>query len=343
MLAGLAAVLASVIVYSVLKRRDAELKQALAKAVQIVVASCDLPLGARIDAESLRLARWPSDALPEGVFCNPRQVLGRFVRSPLLKNEPVVGSKLFIGRKTAGVLPLLIPAGMRAVSVPVDEVSDIAGFVLPGTRVDVLVAINGGSGLNQPFSKMVLQDVQVLALAQEIQKHRDQPQLVKVVTLLVTPAEAERLALASREGTLRLAMRNYNDNKIVLTSGVDIRQMLDVYCTTPKLPIMRTQETARAATLPAREVPKFSVEILRNGTRSQSVSFVRAAGEPFDFQPVRRQPALWTASTRTSVARVGAPGARDITHSNSEATSTAASNSELSASFAPTSQRPDVP
>jgi|YelNatPaOPRAMG01_1025707.scaffolds.fasta_scaffold30908_5 pilus assembly protein CpaB len=340
MLAGLAAMLASVVVYSALKRRDAEVKQALAKTVHIVVASRDLPLGAKIDAGSLRLARWSSDALPEGAFSNPQQLIGSFVKSPFVRNEPIVASKLFMGQKTAGVLPLLIPAGMRAVSVPVDEVSDIAGFVLPGTHVDVLVAIAAGNGISQPFSKVVLQDVQVLAVAQEIEKRKDQPQLVKVVTLLVTPTEAERLALASREGTLRLAMRNYSDNKIVLTSGVDVHQMLDVYSSTPRLPVMPAQAAAlRHAAMPVHKVNKFSVEIMRDGTKSESVSFVQAAAGPADLRPAGKTAALWNR-TGTPMASAHAPGA----HADSASASAAANSSApASATFAPTPKTLDVP
>ena len=344
MLAGLAAMLASVVVYSALKRRDAEVKQAMAKTVHIVVAARDLPLGAKIDAGSLRLARWSSDALPEGAFSNPQQVIGSFVKSPFVRNEPIVNSKLFVGQKTAGVLPLLIPAGMRAVSVPVDEVSDISGFVLPGTHVDILVAIPAGSGVSQPFSKVVLQDVQVLAVAQEIQKHKDQPQLVKVVTLLVTPAESERLALASREGTLRLAMRNYNDNKIVLTGGVDVHQMLAVYSTTPNLPVMPAQAAVHHDA-PVHKVNKFNVEIMRDGTKSESVSFVQAAAAPSRPGPVsRKTAALWSAG-RTPVASAHAPRARNMAgaHANSVTASAAAGPTPSSASYVPTSRTLDVP
>ncbi len=339
MLAGLAAMLASVVVYSALKRRDAEVRQALAKTVRIVVASRDLPLGAKIDAGSLRLARWSSDALPEGAFSNPQQVIGSFVKSPFVRNEPIVASKLFMGQKTAGVLPLLIPAGMRAVSVPVDEVSDIAGFVLPGAHVDVLVAIAAGNGVSQPFSKVVLQDVQVLAVAQEIEKHKDQPQLVKVVTLLVTPAESERLALASREGTLRLAMRNYSDNKIVLTSGVDVHQMLNVYSSAPKLPVMPVQAALHHAAMPVHKANKFSVEIMRDGTKSESVSFVQAAAEPTDVRPARNAAALWDR-IGTPMASAHAPRA----HANSASASAATNSSAPSSSaFAPTPKTLDVP
>jgi len=278
LLAGLAAMLASVMVYSALKRREAEVQQAMAHNVEVVVAAMDLPLGTKIELGEVKTARWSADSLPDGAYTDPRQVIGSYVKNSLVANEPIVQSKLFTGEKTAGVMPLLIPFGMRAVSVPVDEVSDIAGFVLPHTRVDVLVATQSGEGggAEKAFSKVVLQNVEVLAVAQEVEQKKDEPTVVKVVTLLVTPQEAERLALASRSGSLRLAMRNYNDNKIVLTSGTDVAQMLRAYSLAPDVPVMAVQPEAHHVAAAPRPKP-IEIEILRNGKSSESVSFVNEA------------------------------------------------------------------
>jgi pilus assembly protein CpaB len=269
--------LASVVVYSALKKREAEVQKAMAKTVYIVVAATDLPLGSKIDPSQLKLARWSADAIPDGAFMNPGQVTGAFVKNQFVTNEPIVATKLFLGQKTAGVMPLLIPPGMRAVSVQVDEVSDIAGFILPHARIDILVAVsNQGTGQNdKPFSKIVLQNVEVLAVAQEIEKKKDEPELVKVVTVLVTPQDAERLALATREGVLHLAMRNYSDSKIVLTSGTNVEELLHQYSLSVA-PVMPAQH-AEAATPAYRPQPKFQVQIYRDGKSSESVSFVREA------------------------------------------------------------------
>jgi len=272
-LAALAALLASMVVYSSLKKRDAAVQEAMAKTTHIVVAATDIPLGSKIDAGQVKIVRWSADAIPEGSFTNPGQVVGAFVKSQFVTNEPIVASKLFLGQKTAGVLPLLIPPGMRAVSVPVDEVSDIAGFVLPHTHVDVLVSLQAAGG-GKPFSKIVLQNVEVLAIAQEVEKKRDEPESVKVVTLLVTPQEAERVALASREGTLRLAMRNYTDNKIVLTTGSDVDQLLHSYSEVEPPPVMPAQTHSAPAPRPMRQ---FDIEIMRDGKTSESVTFVSEA------------------------------------------------------------------
>ena len=283
LLAGLAAMLASVMVYSALKRREADVRNAMSHNVEVVVAAMDLPLGTKIELGEVKTARWSADSLPEGAYTDSKQVIGSYVKNSLVANEPIVQAKLFTGDKTAGVMPLLIPFGMRAVSVPVDEVSDVAGFVLPHTRVDVLVATQEGSGGgDKAFSKVILQNVEVLAVAQEVEQKKDEPQIVKVVTLLVTPQESERLALASHSGTLRLAMRNYNDNKIVLTSGSDVAQMLRAYSLAPDVPVMAVQPAPRhiAAAPPRRKA--VEIEILRNGKSSESVSFVNEAAADVD-------------------------------------------------------------
>lgn len=347
-LAGLAAMIASVIVYSALKRRDAEVQQAKARTIYIVVAASDLPLGTKIDPSQVKLARWSSDAMPEGSFTNPSQVAGAFVKNQFVANEPLTANKLFLGQKTAGVMPLLIPPGMRAVSVPVDEVSDIAGFVLPHTHVDVLVAVQGsGSPGEKPFSKIVLQNVEVLAVAQEVEKRKDEPELVKVVTLLVSPQEAERLALATREGVLRLAMRNYTDSKIVLTSGTDVSQMLRAYSTTPP-PVMTAQVTHAAA--PAHPVKKFQVEIFRNGKTSESVSFVQALAEPIHESAPKKSTSA-SQSMKKKAVQVASDDADDEADDDDETPSrpSAAAAAPVhpaaasSASLAPNPKTIDIP
>jgi hypothetical protein len=146
----------------------------------------------------------------------------------------------------------------------------------------VLVATEAGEAAGKAFSKVILQNVEVLAVAQEVEQKKDEPEIVKVVTLLVTPQESERLALASHSGTLRLAMRNYNDNKIVLTSGSDVPQMLRAYSLVPDVPVMAVQpEPRRALATPHRSRP-VEIEILRNGKSSESVSFVNEAAANFD-------------------------------------------------------------
>ena len=285
-LAGLAAVLAAIIVFSALKRREAEVQKALASTVDIVVAARDLHLGERIDAGAIKLARWQRDSVPAGAFTDPQAVINSFVRIETVASEPIVAAKLFMGEKTAGVMPLLIPNGMRAMAVPVDEVSDIAGFVQPRAHVDVLVSVSG-SGRDQPsFSKMVLQDIEVLAVAQEIEKKNDEPEEVKVVTLLVTPEQSEKLALASHEGQLRLSMRNYTDSKIITTSGAE---MSDLKSFEP--PAIHNQAVLAPISEQRAPVRTLNVQIMRDGKSAESVSFIKSARGAHSMSLMRAVPA----------------------------------------------------
>jgi pilus assembly protein CpaB len=270
------AVLAAIVVFSAIRKRESEVQRAMAHTVEIVVAAKDIPLGAKLEPDAVKVVRWARDGVPQGAFTDPQAVAGSFARSEFVANEPVVASKLFMGEKTSGVMPLLIPAGMRAMSVPVDEVADIAGFVAPHTRVDILVAVSGTGPSEGSFSRIVLQNIEVLAVAQEIEHVKDEPEVVKVVTLLVTPTDAEKLTLASHEGMLRLAMRNYSDSKIVATRGIAVGELL--HAGGPTLPVMQQQP---AAALGARPVHgptplRVEVEVMRNGTSSEEITFVNS-------------------------------------------------------------------
>jgi pilus assembly protein CpaB len=295
-LSALAAVLAAVLVFSALQRREAEVQRAMAKTTEIVVAARDLPLGTKLSPLDLKITRWARDSIPPGAYTDPASVTGRYVKNAFLANEPVVASKLFTGEKTAGVMPLLIPSGMRAMSVPVDEVGVIAGFVKPKSRVDILVAMSGSGPDAKPFSKVVLQNVEVLAVAQEIDRAKDEPQVVKVVTLLVTPVQAEKLALASREGTLRLAMRNFADVDMVATPGADVSSLLSGDA---RSPVIGAQGAAPArAAMRARGAPPVVIDVLRDGSSAESVSFVNSKpaartaadsnrGRPLTHNPIK--------------------------------------------------------
>ena len=279
LLAGMGALLAAIVVFSAIKKRESEVQRAMARTVEIVVAADDIALGTKIEPSLVKLVRWSRDSLPQGAFTDPQAVAGSFARSAFLANEPIVANKLFAGEAVSGVMPLLIPAGMRAMSVPVDEVSDVAGFVTPHSRVDVLVAV-AGTGPGEPsFSRSVLQNIEVLAVAQDIEHAKDEPVVVKVVTLLVTPADAEKLTLASREGLLRLAMRNYRDSKIVATSGIGLTDLLHsggAVAAVAALPVMHVQPAPGMAGRPARVATPLRVEVMRDGKSEEAISFINA-------------------------------------------------------------------
>ena len=268
LLAGFAALVAAMVVYSALKKREAEVQQAKLQSVEIVVAAHALGIGTKLDASAIKSVRWSRDSIPPGAYTDPSAVVGKYTKTSFVENQPIVADWLFTGEKNAGVLPLLIPTGMRAVSVPVDEVSDIAGFVLPHGHVDVLVTVTSG---DKPLTKIVLQDVEVLAIAQDIEQINDKPQPVRVVTMLVTPDQAERLTLASGQGGLRLALRNYEDKNVIATNGVTVAQLLGAQPTA--LPPSPEQHVVFAAPRP-RPRP-VSVEVMRNGTSTEAITFVR--------------------------------------------------------------------
>ncbi len=279
-LAGLGAVLAAMVVFSALRNRESEVQQAMAHTVEVVVAARDIPIGEKLQPDAVKTVRWARDGVPQGAFTNPQAVVGSFAKSQFVANEPVVAAKLFTGEKTSGVMPLLIPPGMRAMSVPVDEVADIAGFVAPHTRVDVLVAVSGSGPGESSFSRIVLQNIEVVAVAQEIEHVKDEPQVVKVVTLLVSPPDAEKLTLASREGTLRLAMRNYGDSKIIATSGVAMSELMHNGAATVPLvqqqPAISMRVSASPAHLNADGRTPLRVEVMRDGKSSEAISFLKS-------------------------------------------------------------------
>jgi pilus assembly protein CpaB len=304
LLAGFAALVAALVVYSALKKREAEVEAARVLSVPIVVASHDLTIGSKLDQNSTKMTRWSRDSVPPGAFTDPGSVMGQYTKTGFVENEPIVADRLFSGIKNAGVLPLLVPNGMRAMSVPVDEVADISGFVLPHTHVDILVTVGGGGPTGGAYSKIVLQNVEVLATAQDIEKINDQPQVVHTITVLVTPQDAERLALASGQGGLRLAMRNYDDSKVVNTSGSNIEQMLHGFGS-PQMPTQVVQGQPRPVyQRPRPRAKPVQVEVLRNGKSSESVSFIRSGGGATSAEPAPEPPADANSSAADSDYKV---------------------------------------
>ncbi len=311
-LAGLGAVLAAIVVFSAIRKRESEVQRAMAHTVEVVVAANDIAVGTKLDPGAVKLVRWARDSVPQGAFTDPQAVAGSFAKSEFVASEPIVASKLFMGQMTSGVMPLLIPAGMRAMSVPVDEVSDIAGFVAPHTRVDILVAV-AGTGPGEPsFSRIVLQNIEVLAVAQEIEHVKDQPEVVKVVTLLVSPVDAEKLTLASREGLLRLAMRNYSDSKIVATKGIGLPDLLHegggFGGSAATLPVMQIQPAPAMAARPAHGPTAFRIEVMRDGKSSEAMSFVHSGpGTRSSYQTNQETPAVSEPPTVAAPAPQEAP------------------------------------
>src|SRR4029078_7050618 len=229
----------------------------------VVVAKTEIQLVEKITAEQLMLAPIPNVSVPEGAFKRIDELVGRVAITPIGVREPITTLKLApIG--VGGGLPAVIPEGYRAMTVKVDDVVGISGFVMPGSYVDVVAVIVPPSqkGVEErgPISKIVLQNIKVLASGAKIDSPENQrePTSVKAVTLQVTPEQAERLVLAANEGKLQLVMRNYGDSQESETKGASKNSLLsgESYTPQPK-PV---QPATTAATVAAKRasvsVPK---------------------------------------------------------------------------------------
>jgi pilus assembly protein CpaB len=238
----------------------------------VVVAAADMDIGAELRREDIRMIDWPANAVPANVISDPNEVIGRGLVLPVIQNEPILPMKLASKEAGAG-LPPAIPPGMRAVSVRVNEVIGVAGYVTPGTRVDVVATVSPTQNHQDMTSKVILTDVAVLAAGTKIERdtEKDEPVPVNVVTLLVTPEESERLTLAANEGKIQLALRNPLDRDAPRTLGIRPSALLGTAA--PARPLPRALPRARqavAAVAPSAPEPT-TVEIIRGDKRAHEV------------------------------------------------------------------------
>ena len=190
---------------------------------KIVVAAIEMPLATRIRPEQVKLVDWPVNAAPPGAMHDVKEAIDRILTIRLLVGEPVVAGRL--AAKNAGNgLAALIPSNMRAIAVHVDDVVGVAGFIHPDDRVDVIVTLRPTRPTDaEPVSKVILQNVKVLAVGKELEVsdgNRAQATPTTVATLLVEPDGSEKLALAANEGRIMLTLRSWTDNQEVATSGI---------------------------------------------------------------------------------------------------------------------------
>lgn len=184
--------------------------------LQVLVAARDLQMGTRLMPDMMTTLAWPKAASLKDPLMRMDQAVGRVIRIPVLRGEPFLMNKLApIGDK--GGLSSVLSEGQRAVTVKVNEIVGVAGFALPGNYVDVMV--NTPDQLNQPVSKIVLERIQVLAVAQDVASTENKPRVVNAVTLQVTPIQAEQIDLARSIGTLSLVLRSQSDQSSVSTQG----------------------------------------------------------------------------------------------------------------------------
>jgi len=242
---------------------DVARRAAAGETVDVVVANTTIPIGSRLEAGQVRMARWPADVQPDGALRATDAAIGNIVRTTIEKNQPVLQAQLI--PEGAGLLSLLIEDGMRAMSVKVDGVTGVSGFITPNSRVDVLVSGSpDGSEDRQQRSKVILQNVRVLAIGKSIEQKDEKPVEVPTVTLLVSPEQAEKLTLATRQEPVSLALRNYRDEELVRTAGVSTSQLF-----------AETGVRAGVAvrTAPRADAPGYSVEVLLGDKSTRQAVF----------------------------------------------------------------------
>lgn len=235
---------------------------------KVAVAAIDLSLGQPVLPEHIKLIDWPGGSVPVGVFSSQEDLKDRVIRVNLLRDEPILESKLApLGTK--GGLSAIIAEGKRAITVRVNEVIGVAGFALPGNYVDIIVSTKDDSKgkLDQSISKIVLEKILVLAVGEAANRDETKPKAVNAVTLEVTPEEAEAIDLARSVGQLSLVLRNQIDTVSIKTGGVTKDVLLGIK-PPPKpepVPASKPRVVVRSSPAPRREC----VEVIMGRDRSE--------------------------------------------------------------------------
>ena len=267
--AAIIALITTLLIYGSIQKRAGAAKVPILETQPIATATVDLTWGTVVVKEMVKMEPFLKSSLPAGAYTDMNSLLGRVVISSIRAREPFLESRLAPqSMKTGGVAAVIGPK-KRAVAVKVDKVIGVAGFVHPGNRVDVLVTMSKGK-TEQPITKMVLENILVLATGPEVQTAKgkeQQPSTVDVITLEVAPEEAEKLALAATEGKLQLALRGLIDTDEVLTKGISIPTLLASY-SGPGSVAGGKEKTAKTAPprQPSQETKQvYSVELIQGG------------------------------------------------------------------------------
>ncbi|MGZ5181066.1 MAG: Flp pilus assembly protein CpaB [Ramlibacter sp.] len=233
-------------------------------ATRVVVAAADIEMGTRVGPQMLTVVDWPSGSVPPGAFSDVAALQDRVTRMSVLRGDAVLERKL-APAGTKGGLSAVIAEGKRAMTVRVNDVVGVAGFALPGNYVDVMVNAqqNHGNGEQNPISLTVLEQVLVLAVAQEADRDDTKPKVVTAVTLELSPADAEKLDLARSVGTLSLVLRNQLDKQAITTAGITRAQLLGLRDVSSPMP-MRAAAKAPAHPHVQPVAARECVEVIRN-------------------------------------------------------------------------------
>lgn len=241
----------------------------------IAVAAVDVQLGSKLTPEMLRLVEWPADSVPPGAFTELAALDDRVLKSSLTRGEPVIEGKLApVGTK--GGLSAVVADGKRAMTVRVNDVIGVAGFALPGNYVDIMVNTQDEGSRrgeqDKAISKIVLERILVLAVAQEANRDETKPKVVNAVTLEVTPEQAEHLDLARSVGTLSLVLRNQIETEFGDTEGATKASLLREEHAAPVVaaapapapaPVKRAVRKRAPAPAPVLAKSEVCVEVIR--------------------------------------------------------------------------------
>jgi pilus assembly protein CpaB len=255
---------------------------------QIVVAAANLGLADTVTSQHIKLVNWPKASVPPGALRTAAEAEGRVIRSSVVAGEPLIEAKLapqLAGK--GGIMPMLIPEGQRGVTIRLDEATRESGFVMPNSRVDVLVSMPKAPGSNEKIAKVILQDVSVLAAGQIVEMKDNKPVTNTTVTLALTPQQVERLAVAQSDGRLMLVQRNLRDTQFVRTPGATPSSLLSDVAPAPT-PEAKPTVIARSAPLPVPTLEKFPVAVIR-GTKVSEQTFIRDRGNSWAEQPGLKQ------------------------------------------------------
>lgn len=241
---------------------------------KIAVVKFDLSRGTMLQKNMIKMVTFLKDSLPPGYFQNESAVDGRVLIQPLRTNMPVIESMLAPTSVKAGGVAAIVSPQKRAMSVKVDKVIGVSGYILPGHRVDVLATVSYKEKEAVPITKTILENVLVLAVGSDVddKSKKEKPVGADVITLEVTPEEGEKLALASTQGKIQLALRNYVDAEDVFTRGVTIPNLISSYRTGETAGRREKQEIKETTEKrPERSSP--ATVILIKGTTISEVTF----------------------------------------------------------------------
>jgi len=249
-----------------------------AKKVEVLVAARAIPKGARLDTTMVRLKPYDVDAAPLGAVRETADVVGRVTAREISQDDPITPDKLLPKGASGGGLDASVEAGKRALTIRGTKIMGSGGLITPGCRVDVLSTYTQPGKSDEKINKVILENVQVLTTGTEMEARigkdgREELANTDFFTLMVTPEEAERLALAADLGSMHLALRKPGDDDLVATAGADVPRSLDAYALSPTPPVVENETPPAEAS--------YSVETIR-GTERERVKLDSLGAAPLE-------------------------------------------------------------